>query len=346
MYVVRDKIMIISFTNSMRGNNIKLFSNTMQSYKSDIAEKSIKGVFIDISSVVGEANIKDDLALLVKHIVSLNKKLDVRIAIGEYSVKIYKILRALTKNTSILLFKNLNVAKLFFTPKSFKKELRILIFDEEEDNMDKLGKELARFGYTAVRAKDPADFQDQARQHKNDILITCSSLNQSCNANASKKLCITRKLVENLPVFMDSAVETMVMLTGLHAKKNFHSIKQFKPYSTRDIVVAMMSFKGDLNGKFILIFPRKLALIAIGAMLGEKIDGESVGEILDGVGEFCNIITGSAKSTLQRKNVKVVFDLPKAYTSIQAVSAIVGQSNGLWIDMQLEDRPFYMFISS
>lgn len=337
--------MIVPFANSMRGSNMKLFSNTLQSYRNDIIEKDIKGVLIDVSGIVNETDIKDDLVELVKHLIPIAKKLNVRVAIGEYNIKIYKILRTLAKETPILLFKNLNVAKLFFTPKTFKKELRILIFDDDEENVDSLGKELARFGYTAIRAKNTTDFQEQIRKHENDIIITCSSLNKS-GASAKKKLSISRKMVENLPVFMDTAVETLVMLTGLHAKKNSHSIKSFKLQLKKDIVVSMMSFKGDLSGNFILIFPKDLALSALEAMLGEKVDENNTADILDGVGEFCNIITGSTKTALQGKKINVNFDLPKAYTSIQTVSGIVGDGNGLWVEMQLENKPFYMFIAN
>jgi len=111
------------------------------------------------------------------------------------------------------------------------------------------------------------------------------------------------------------------------------------------VIIAAMKFKGDISGIFFLVFPRELALVALEAMLGESLEADDTAAIVDGVAEFCNIITGSAKVTFSSKNLKVLFELPKTYLSVQvALSDSLG-SNGVWIDMQLDEKPFYMFIT-
>lgn len=338
--------MVVGYANSVRGGRISIFANTLLSYKQDIDEKKVKGLYIDISPMIDNENTARDLKILVEYIDLLCKRLHIGVAIGGYSLKIYKILKTYTSQTPILLFKNFHVAKLFFNPKTFKKELRILIFDEDKKNVDDIAKELAKTGYSALRATSKEDFQKQVQIGNADIIITQTSLNEGASSKKAKKLTISKKLIQNLPVLMDSSVETLVMLTGLKASKSTHGIKRFMSKLPADTLVTMMSFKGDIDGNFILMFPKKIAVIALESMIGEKIDNENVPEIIDGVKELCNIITGSAKTALQEKSVNVMFDLPKAYTSPQTVSSILGDNNGVWIDMSLEGKAFYMFITS
>ena len=80
-------------------------------------------------------------------------------------------------------------------------------------------------------------------------------------------------------------------------------------------------------------------------MLGETLEPNDTEAIIDGVSEFCNIITGASKVIFSNKNLKVLFELPKTYISPQIALGDTLGANGVWIDMQLADKPFYMFIT-
>ena len=58
-----------------------------------------------------------------------------------------------------------------------------------------------------------------------------------------------------------------------------------------------------------------------------------------------NMTTGSAKTKLSIKSIRVIFDLPKTFTTLVPLIATISEENGIWIDMQLDDNPFYMFIT-
>ena len=117
--------------------------------------------------------------------------------------------------------------------------------------------------------------------------------------------------------------------SDLEAQKLSHTIKNFDVDSKSDIVFAVMHFSGDLEGYFALLFPKDVALIAMESFIGEKIDESDTASIMDGVGEFCNVITGSAKTVFSNKDIKVVFELPKTYTSIEDVRNTIGSNNGV-----------------
>ena len=60
-----------------------------------------------------------------------------------------------------------------------------------------------------------------------DIIITHTALNMNNEKTQKKVLTLSKKLISNLPVFMDTAVETLVSFTGLKAEKVAHTIKSF-----------------------------------------------------------------------------------------------------------------------
>lgn len=222
-----------------------------------------------------------------------------------------------------------------------------MVYDEDEENSKELSTELAKYGYTVVRAKNSAEFKDFVKSKTNDIVITHSSLNAKSGCKNTQKghLALSKKLILNLPVFMDTAVETLVSFTGLEAEKASHSIKSFDLSLTKNVTCAVMHFSGDLDGSFVLLFPIDIALIAMESLLGEKIDESDTASIMDGIGEFCNVITGATKTVFSSKDIKILFDLPKTYNSPDTIRNEIGNDNGVWIDMQLAGKPFYMFIT-
>lgn len=135
-------------------------------------------------------------------------------------------------------------------------------------------------------------------------------------------------------------------LTELNATKTDHGIGTMHSPISPTPYCAIMEFSGEFSGSFYLIFPKPIASKALAALMGEDEPEEySKEEILDGVGEFCNIITGSIKRELQAKKLNVTFELPKTYASIQESSKDYNIKQGIWIDMQLADNPFYLFIA-
>jgi CheY-specific phosphatase CheX len=341
MYVIQHEIMTVGYAGHMQEQKVTMLVNTIISARESIQNRQVKGVVLSLKSAMYDAR---SLKFLIERLESIPKLLGVPVALTDYSARTYEALKVLTQDTSVKLFKSVQAARLFFAPKTLKKDLNILVFDEDETNMDKICTMLVRQGYTVHRAKDESDFK-RRMETGYDIAITQCRLNTTTSKPTVSALPLSKILVANLPVFMDTAVETLVAYTGMEAKKNSHQIKPFATKIEGDVVTAMMHFKGDIQGHFVLLFPRPLAICALEAMLGEEVLATDNEAIMDGVGELCNIITGSAKSKLSKTNIKVIFDLPKTYTSIQSLTSSVGQENGIWIDMQLDGNPFYMFIT-
>lgn len=166
------------------------------------------------------------------------------------------------------------------------------------------------------------------------------------NTKQNNTLNLSKKLIINLPVFMETAVKTLTAFTDLKAKKLGHSIKKLDKSVEEEVINAVMRFNGDIKGSFVLIFPIDIAVMAMESLLGEEIDRTDIETLKDGVGEFCNIITGSIKTALVDKGIEITFALPRKYISMSSTSADIGKNNGVWVDMQLAEQNFYMFVCS
>ena len=283
---------------------------------------------------------------LIQQLEKLSQTMRLPVALGDYKKDMFGYLKTISANTSVKLFQNLNIAILFFNPTACKKELSVLLYDDDQNNMDKISSELAKLGYSITFAHDAEDFKLKAIAKKYDMTITYTAINQTkCAVSTPKSLALSKELIMNLPVFIDTAVNSLVTITGLEAQKIKHEIRPFNEKISPQVIIAAMKFKGDISGIFFLVFPRELALIALESMLGENVEKDDTAAIVDGVAELCNIITGATKSIFSNRKIKVLFELPKTYLSLQiALSNTLG-SNGIWIDMQLNEKPFYMFIT-
>ncbi len=342
-----NDLIVLKYSGIIQERSNRLLENSILYQLKLIKEKKNKIILVSMQAVKCEYK-QDNVELMVKHLDKLNQKLGLSISLIDYSMDLYRILQKVTKKSKIKLFKNINAANLFLDPKTFKEGMRVLVYDKDEDNSAKLTKELSKFGYSVIRAKTLKEFQTRMNSdNDHDIIITHSALNMDFKGSVPSKnvLKLSKKLIVNLPTFMDTAVETLVSFTGLEAQKSAHGVKRFDTHLNMDIICAVMRFEGDLDGFFTLVFPKDIAIIAMESLLGEKVAEDDEESLKDGVGEFCNIITGSIKTVFSKKDIKVIFDLPKTYASLLETDGFIGHNSGIWIDMQLAGKPFYMFIT-
>ena len=344
MYIVQNDIVILSYVGPMEERKLSMLIKTVLASKDKLRENKASGFVLSIKNAVYNL---DTLSMLVNHIKNLDAILGFPVAISDYSAKAYESLKSFTKGTNLKLIGNTQSAALFFSSKFTKKNLSILVYDENEYDMDKISSYLTYKGYKVRRSTSKEDFNKEASSY--DIAITHCCLNSATNkpdtiARPPMPLKLSKSLIINLPMFVDTAVETLVSYTGMDAKKSSHKIRAFDTELGGKLIVAMMGFGGDICGRFILIFPEEVANAVLEAMIGEGDADEEA--LLDVIGEICNIITGSAKTKLSANKIKVVFDLPQKFPSIKPLLAnLENDAQGVWIDMQLDGNPFYMFIT-
>jgi CheY-specific phosphatase CheX len=335
---------IIEFKGKITESNIKLLRHSILTNQDIPNKEKMKNYSISLKKIEFENNVES----LIHLVNNLNRLIThqkvTSICFIDYTTELFAILKKATKDTSINLFRNSNVANIFLNPQSFKKGTSVLVYDENEENSKKLFTVLYKYDYKLVRAKDVQEFLAGINGDSYNAVVTRSALNEKAKS-PKNSLTLSKKLIVNLPIFMNKAAETLVSFTGLEAQKVAHSIRDFDTTLDDDSISAVMQFKGDLEGFFTLVFPKDIAITALESLLGEKVKESDVATLKDGVGEFCNIITGSTKTAFDEKGIKIFFNLPKTYNSLKDTQKFIGTHNGVWMDMELADKPFYMFIT-
>ncbi|MBU4110072.1 hypothetical protein KJ988_03615, partial [bacterium] len=203
MFGIQKEILTFSYNGVIQENkNIFLLKSITDQLKNFTHTKP-KGIVISLNGIEYNEDF-NSLSLLIKQISLLSKKVDTSISFIDYNLSLYKILKTLTKNTSLKLFKNNSAARLFLDAKSFKEGIQVLVYDEDLQNSQKLSQELSYYGYSVTLAKNLTDFQQFNSEKRHDVVVTHSTLNLSLSSsNPQKKaLSLSKNLIANLPVFM------------------------------------------------------------------------------------------------------------------------------------------------
>jgi len=336
----------IHFTGEINGDSINLLESSILSYKSLSKNQKEKGILISLKNLIYTNKISV-FSKLVQVIARIGKSIGLQISFIDYTMELFPHLKKSILATEIKLFKNSEVANLFLDPDSFTKSMSVLIYDEDAKNAQDLWLVLKNSGHKIVVAQDLEEFLDGIKLKKYDIIVSRSVFNGDVKAIPKFKeaFSLSKQVIVNLPTFINKSAETLVSFTGLEAKKLSHKIQQFDPDINEEMISAVMYFHGDLEGYFTLLFPKDIAVLSIGKLLGETIQFDDLDALKDGVGEFCNIITGAAKTDFDTIDVRVIFELPRTCDSLKETETYVGNNAGVWINMELSKKPFYIFIS-
>ena len=135
-------------------------------------------------------------------------------------------------------------ATLFIKIGAFKEDTKVLVFDENEENSKKIYFDLCKYGYIIDRAQNMKEFLSGINDESYDIVVSRTFLNKQEEKKSAIKntLSLSKKVIVNLPVFMNKAAETLVSFTGLEAEKVSHSIKKFDTTKDENSICAVMQF--------------------------------------------------------------------------------------------------------
>ena len=340
---IKNGLFLFPYRGTIGAASTESLLKEMVESQSQINRFQIRGMVVSLHNC-GQFAEEDDIKTLLIQLNKLQGSMKIEVALIDYSDALFHCIKPLAKPFKIKLFKNITAATLFMNPAVIKKNLRVLVYESDQQTGKMVTEALGRLGYTIIEAKTAQEYKRILRTDKIDITVTQTVLNEAVPKSA-KKLSLSRELITNLPIIIDTAVETLVTLTELEAKKSDHSIRNARTDISETAMSAIMTFEGEINGDFLLVFPKPIALKAMTALLGDDVDEEDTEGIKDAIGEFCNIITGNTKTKLQDEGVFVLFELPRTYDTLKEAVEAIGPKEGIWINMLLDKEPFYIFIT-
>ncbi|MEA3228302.1 MAG: chemotaxis protein CheX [Campylobacterota bacterium] len=179
-----------------------------------------------------------------------------------------------------------------------------------------------------------------------DILKNKELLDQFCTTNATSmknKKTITKKIITELPNFIQATVSTIEMMTNSKAIKEAANVNKISIDDKNEKLASSIGFYGDMEGVVILVFPTEIAKKACELLLGEQTD--DVGMILDTLAELGNIVAGKIKMLLSSHDININITLPRTYSNIDSLLDVVGTKKGVQVDLAFDNDKFLFFLT-
>lgn len=333
----------------------KKFANSVNISFINIRNLNIEAILFSLENI--KQYDEDGVKVLFEKLSHIEKDFKLIVGFSGYNTKLFKFLRSIVDGSKVGLFEDRKTL-LFFMNKSFVKQGdTILIYIEDKIDRELLLADIISRGYFTIA---PTTFEGFSLKYKKRGSYALAIKNIyypfSKNSNNSESLGtekvkeahidsnkrLTKDLIKELPLFIESIINTFESMINLKAKKEKSELCKFD-ITNSNYMVSYISFDGKLDGIVLLIFPISLANKAYEALFFEETDSED--ELKDAIKEFANIIAGQAKTALESKGLHVNISLPKSFMSISEIAQEIGTKQGVKVKFMLEDDPLYVFLT-
>jgi CheY-specific phosphatase CheX len=168
-------------------------------------------------------------------------------------------------------------------------------------------------------------------------------LGGSSAANVKNKRMINKKIVTELPRFIDATIATIEMMTNSKAVKQSAQVQNIEITDKTDRIASSIGYYGDIDGMVILIFPKEIAKKACELLIGEKTDDMEM--ILDTLAELVNIVGGKIKTLLSDEGLSINITLPRTYHDVDSLLEVIEDRKGVQVDLSFDDDKFLFFLT-
>ncbi len=111
-------------------------------------------------------------------------------------------------------------------------------------------------------------------------------------------------------------------------------------------ITGMLGFSGskELMGSILMTFRLDVALAIVAGMLGCTRE-EAKYDVIDGIGELVNMVTGGAKTKLQEQGTDLHRSIPNIVTGIGVQITAPASTSRRRIDLESDSGPFFVEIA-
>lgn len=153
---------------------------------------------------------------------------------------------------------------------------------------------------------------------------------------------ITKKLVEVLPIVMQTATKTIEAMTHGTLNRQGVQVKPLELQDTNNMVAVAIAFYGQVEGMMVIAFHETIAKSACSVLLDEDSSQEA---LLEATGELINIIGGKLIQELKRKKLKVDTTMPRTYKNVQELLSHKKATKGAQVDFEMDNKPVILFLT-
>lgn len=249
MKSIRNSIVFMVYENQINERQNKLVLQELNGLEEDIKNKKLKGIYISLKGLKYTPASVDQL---VNSLNQMSQKFHIKIGLGDLEASLYRHLVEQTAQTYIKLYRDENIARLLLDTKSFTKKLKIVILNDDEADVEKISTQLTAYEHGIIYATNLNDYQEKVGQKDIDFGISQTKINLELQIKKQQddvktSFLLSRSLISNLSLFVDTAVDSLTMITALDAKKISHGIKTLPQDIAADLLSSMMTFHGDMD---------------------------------------------------------------------------------------------------
>ena len=168
-------------------------------------------------------------------------------------------------------------------------------------------------------------------------------LGASSAAAVKNKRTLNKKIVTEIPNFIEATVATIEMMTNSKAIKEAVQMNQIEIGEKENKIASSIGFYGDIDGMVVLVFPEGIAKTACELLIGEKTDDKEL--ILDTLAELVNIVGGKVKTLLSDANINVDITLPRTYPNIDSLLEVANNKKGVQVNLSFDNDKFLFFLT-
>lgn len=145
--------------------------------------------------------------------------------------------------------------------------------------------------------------------------------------------------------FVDSTTEVFTTMAGMDV--TFLDMQRIEgKVGSLDVTACMditgiLGFSGGRRGSILVTLTQKIALKAIGGMLG-MVFTEVDSDVRDGIGELVNMIAGGAKTKLQKKGIDFDLSIPNTVIGSNHQIAAPASTNRTRLNFSTEHGNFFI----
>jgi len=154
---------------------------------------------------------------------------------------------------------------------------------------------------------------------------------------------ITKELVNLLPYFVNSTIDTIQLMTGIEAKKEKPELTKMELDLSKNYIASSLGFYGDIDGMVVLIFSEKLTKKISEILLGEE--AKTKEELHDIVSEFANIIVGNTKTEFAKHDVEIHLTLPKVFDDLESLQSLVADKKAIEVKFYFDNEEFFFYLT-
>ncbi len=165
---------------------------------------------------------------------------------------------------------------------------------------------------------------------------------KSCGNIFANNKKLTKNIIANLNIFIDTAMHITAMLSQKKGNKESVKIDKFILDENKEFIVSLFGIYGDINALMTIVFSKKLLIDTCKIFINDTENNE---EMYDALVEYTNIIASKIKSSFKLYKIEIETTLPRVLRQTKDSMAFFDDRKGVLVELSFNGENLKLFLS-